>query len=126
MMIMLVEGAAFLYLVLIIDTRCSCKCCRQLFCLRQSKANTSELSPEDEDVSRERERVLTEGDSCSLRVNELHKRFVTWSCRDKKLDTCCTKHSKVAVKSVTFGCSKGSCFGLIGPNGAGKTTVLSM
>ena len=124
MIIMIIEGAVFFYLVLFIDTRCSCKYCRRLVCCccRGSDTQTQDFGNEDEDVLRERERVLNDGDSCSLRVNELHKRFDTWSCRGSG----CTKRSKVAVKSVTFGCSKGSCFGLIGPNGAGKTTVLSM
>jgi ATP-binding cassette subfamily A (ABC1) protein 3 len=33
---------------------------------------------------------------------------------------------KVAVKDVTFGVSKGDCFGLLGTNGAGKTTTFKI
>lgn len=32
----------------------------------------------------------------------------------------------VAVRDVSFACSKGEVFGLLGPNGAGKTTTLRM
>jgi len=32
----------------------------------------------------------------------------------------------VAVNGISFGVSKGCCFGLLGPNGAGKTTTIEM
>ena len=33
---------------------------------------------------------------------------------------------KVAVKSLSVGVTRGSCFGMLGPNGAGKTTTINM
>ncbi|XP_059511525.1 ATP-binding cassette sub-family A member 13-like isoform X2 [Stegostoma tigrinum] len=70
---------------------------------------------EDEDVKKERERVLNgEANSDILQIVNLKKCYQTLK---KKVN---------AVKGVTVGVSSGECFGLLGVNGAGKTTTFKM
>uniref|UniRef100_A0A4W3GUN1 ATP-binding cassette sub-family A member 1-like n=1 Tax=Callorhinchus milii TaxID=7868 RepID=A0A4W3GUN1_CALMI len=84
------------------------------FFIRSRSANisTSTIS-EDEDVSRERMRILSgEAQSDLLTICELTKFY-----RRKK---------KPAVNKICLGIPPAQCFGLLGINGAGKTTTFKM
>ncbi|XP_033117050.1 phospholipid-transporting ATPase ABCA1-like isoform X2 [Anneissia japonica] len=71
--------------------------------------------PEDEDVARERQRVLSGRASTDLmRLENLTKVYRT------------SRGLNLAVDGITFGIPKGECFGLLGVNGAGKTTTFKM
>lgn len=76
------------------------------------------LDPEDEDVRREKEKVLNmvsiEDSTFSAIIKGLWKTFGSG------------KKSKTVVKDLYFGVEQGEVFGLLGPNGAGKTTSLNM
>lgn len=73
----------------------------------------SDLLLMDEDVRRERDHVLNDGDSVesSLIINGLTKRYA--GCED------------VALKPFYLRMAKGEVFGLLGANGAAKTTLIS-
>jgi ABC-type multidrug transport system ATPase subunit len=68
---------------------------------------------EDDDVTKERELVLTGV------YNKENSKILTYDLNKMYGKFC-------AVKSVTFHVKKSECFGLLGPNGAGKTTTISM
>ncbi|KAH7695322.1 CRE-CED-7 protein, partial [Aphelenchoides avenae] len=69
------------------------------------------LENEDEDVTKERERLLEVSDSdLALSVRDLYK-FFGRLC---------------AVRKLTFGVGHDDCFGLLGVNGAGKTTTFDI
>uniref|UniRef100_A0A671VJX8 P-type phospholipid transporter n=1 Tax=Sparus aurata TaxID=8175 RepID=A0A671VJX8_SPAAU len=71
------------------------------------------LGPEDEDVARERERVINgKAQSDILTMIDLSK--VQPGCR------------KPAVDRLCLGIPRGECFGLLGVNGAGKTSTFRM
>ena len=66
----------------------------------------------DDDVAREEERVMSgKAKDDVIQLKKLRKVY---------------NGEKVAVDRITFGLSKGQCFGLLGINGAGKTTTFSM
>ena len=63
----------------------------------------------DDDVAREEERVMSgKAKDDVIQLKKLRKVY---------------NGEKVAVDRITFGLSKGQCFGLLGINGAGKTTT---
>lgn len=67
---------------------------------------------EDEDVSREAARVQSGGaDGDAVKLLGIRKVY---------------NGKKVAVRNLSFGLSKGECFGYLGINGAGKTTTMKM
>ncbi|KAH7694692.1 CBN-CED-7 protein [Aphelenchoides avenae] len=69
------------------------------------------LENEDENVTKERDRLLEISDSdLSLSVRDLYK-FFGRLC---------------AVRKLTFGVGRDDCFGLLGINGAGKTTTFDI
>jgi len=73
---------------------------------------------EDADVAAERQRV--EGGNTSgtdiLTVKNLSKQYRGM----------CSSSSPIVVKNLSFGLTKGECFGLLGVNGAGKTSTFRM
>ncbi|PVU98819.1 hypothetical protein BB559_001273 [Furculomyces boomerangus] len=73
----------------------------------------SELVFEDNDVKKERSRILENrfDKSSPLILRRVRKVYPS---------------GKLAVRDVTFAIEKGAIFGLLGPNGAGKTTIISM
>lgn len=76
--------------------------------------DVDELSAEDDDVRRERQRVLggvVDATTSPLVMKRMRKEYGS---------------GKVAVKDVTFAVERDSIFGLLGPNGAGKTTLISI
>lgn len=81
------------------------------------KATKEPVEDEDEDVARERKRVMSgnaKGDV--LRLEELTKVYSSSG----------TKGRLTAVDRLCVGVPKGQCFGLLGVNGAGKTTTFKM
>ncbi|XP_043924192.1 phospholipid-transporting ATPase ABCA1 [Protopterus annectens] len=103
---MAVEGAVFFFITVLIQYRFFIK----------PRPVTAKLSPvieEDEDVARERQRILSGGgQSDILEIKELTKIY-----RMKR---------KPAVDRLCVGIPRGECFGLLGVNGAGKTTTFKM
>ncbi|XP_007906223.1 phospholipid-transporting ATPase ABCA1 [Callorhinchus milii] len=80
---------------------------------RRDKVVPQSAVEEDEDVSRERMRILSgEAQSDLLTICELTKFY-----RRKK---------KPAVNKICLGIPPAQCFGLLGINGAGKTTTFKM
>ncbi|KAK7500956.1 hypothetical protein BaRGS_00007836, partial [Batillaria attramentaria] len=69
---------------------------------------------DDEDVYNEHERVRASGSGDALVVRDLSKVYL------RGMKKFC------AVNRISFGVSKGECFGLLGVNGAGKTTTFKM
>ncbi|XP_053734672.1 phospholipid-transporting ATPase ABCA1-like [Synchiropus splendidus] len=105
---MAVEGVVFFIITVLIQFR---------FCIKPrpvSKLNKlGALGEEDEDVARERHRVihgLGRGDILEMR--QLTKVF--------------KRKQKPAVDRLCVGIPRGECFGLLGVNGAGKTTTFKM
>ncbi|XP_041481767.1 ATP-binding cassette sub-family A member 2-like isoform X2 [Lytechinus variegatus] len=85
-------------------------------CCRRKKVDKSLLFSEDEDVLRERQRVLVgEASQDLLRIENLTKIYKT-----RRLG------SHLAVDGLCLGVPEGECFGLLGVNGAGKTTTFKM
>ncbi|XP_059170728.1 uncharacterized protein LOC131952183 [Physella acuta] len=69
---------------------------------------------EDEDVARERDRILHGSNNDMLIVDNLSKVYRrNW-------------RKFLAVNHISFGVPEGECFGLLGVNGAGKTTTFRM
>ncbi|XP_037635456.1 phospholipid-transporting ATPase ABCA1b [Sebastes umbrosus] len=105
---MAVEGAVFFIITVLIQYR--------FFIKPRSVSKLNKLGPlgdEDEDVARERQRVvhgLGHGDILELR--QLTKVF--------------KRKQKPAVDRLCVGIPPGECFGLLGVNGAGKTTTFKM
>lgn len=81
----------------------------------------SSNSKEDDDVARERLRILNDdsvNDYVKLKnVTKIYKRYELKKCKFNK---------HVAVNDLCLGIQRGECFGLIGINGAGKTTTFKM
>ncbi|XP_033932213.1 phospholipid-transporting ATPase ABCA1a isoform X2 [Pseudochaenichthys georgianus] len=82
----------------------------------KARSSTSHLKPigeEDEDVARERQRILNGGGhSDILEIKELTKIY--------------KRKQKPAVDRLCVGIPPGECFGLLGVNGAGKTSIFKM
>jgi len=126
-----IEGIVFFALVLIIEIKCKKfewhrygrRCPGAVHCWRRLPEPADDIPNEealDEDVVRERERVLQlNGADDMLTVTQIKKRFRTQSLK-------CSSQTRDALRGVTFGCRSGECFGLLGPNGAGKTTLLEI
>uniref|UniRef100_A0A674N795 ATP-binding cassette, sub-family A (ABC1), member 1A n=1 Tax=Takifugu rubripes TaxID=31033 RepID=A0A674N795_TAKRU len=82
----------------------------------KARSSTSHLKPigeEDEDVARERQRILSGGgQSDILELRQLTKIY--------------KRKQKPAVDRLCVGIPRGECFGLLGVNGAGKTSTFKM
>jgi ABC-type multidrug transport system ATPase subunit len=75
-------------------------------------AQPSYYEPEDNDVTREKQRMTNHHElSDPIKAVDVYKSF---------------GKNQHAVRGISFGVTKGECFGLLGPNGAGKTTTMSM
>uniref|UniRef100_A0AAQ5XGG9 P-type phospholipid transporter n=1 Tax=Amphiprion ocellaris TaxID=80972 RepID=A0AAQ5XGG9_AMPOC len=102
---MAIEGVVFFFYL---------KCDLSWLCL--SRSSTSHLKPigeEDEDVARERQRILSGGgQSDILELRQLTKIY--------------KRKQKPAVDRLCVGIPPGECFGLLGVNGAGKTSTFKM
>ncbi|XP_068596125.1 phospholipid-transporting ATPase ABCA1-like [Brachionichthys hirsutus] len=105
---MAVEGVVFFIITVLIQYRFFIKP-RSVSKLTKLEA----LGEEDEDVARERQRILQglrHGDILELRqLTKVYKR-----------------NQKPAVDRLCVGIPPGECFGLLGVNGAGKTTTFKM
>ncbi|XP_034043869.1 phospholipid-transporting ATPase ABCA1-like isoform X1 [Thalassophryne amazonica] len=103
---MAIEGVIFFSITVLIQYR---------FCIK-SRSSTSHLKPigeEDEDVARERQRILSRGgQSDILELRQLTKIY--------------KRKQKPAVDRLCVGIPPGECFGLLGVNGAGKTSTFKM
>ncbi|CAJ0965412.1 unnamed protein product [Ranitomeya imitator] len=103
---MAVEGVVFFVITLLIQYRFFIK----------PRPVTAKLPPvidEDEDVARERQRIMNEGGRSDI----LEIKGLTKIYRMKR---------KPAVDRLCVGIPPGECFGLLGVNGAGKTTTFQM
>uniref|UniRef100_A0A8C7ZJ66 P-type phospholipid transporter n=1 Tax=Oryzias sinensis TaxID=183150 RepID=A0A8C7ZJ66_9TELE len=97
---MAVEGVVFFCITVLIQYR---------FCI----TTRFPIGEEDEDVARERQRVLSgSGQSDILELRELTKIY--------------KRKQKPAVDRLCVGIPPGECFGLLGVNGAGKTSTFKM
>ncbi|XP_062373279.1 phospholipid-transporting ATPase ABCA1-like isoform X2 [Sardina pilchardus] len=103
---MTVQGVVMFAVTLLIQYKF---CCSR----RLVSVEPSSQAEEDEDVARERTRILQGGaDADLLRVCDLTKVY-----RGKKVP---------AVDRICVGVPAAECFGLLGINGAGKTTTFKM
>uniref|UniRef100_A0A670ZUT2 P-type phospholipid transporter n=1 Tax=Pseudonaja textilis TaxID=8673 RepID=A0A670ZUT2_PSETE len=103
---MAIEGAVFFLITVLIQYRFFIKS-------RPIKAKLPPVNEEDEDVIRERQRIIGGGgQSDILEIKELTKRY-----RMKQ---------KPAVDRICVGIPPGECFGLLGVNGAGKSSTFKM
>uniref|UniRef100_A0A8B9LTC0 P-type phospholipid transporter n=1 Tax=Astyanax mexicanus TaxID=7994 RepID=A0A8B9LTC0_ASTMX len=103
---MAVEGVVFFFITVLIQYR---------FCIkaRGFSANLKPIGEEDEDVARERQRILGGGGhSDILELRQLTKVY--------------KRKQKPAVDRLCVGIPPGECFGLLGVNGAGKTSTFKM
>uniref|UniRef100_A0A9L0SRG3 P-type phospholipid transporter n=1 Tax=Equus caballus TaxID=9796 RepID=A0A9L0SRG3_HORSE len=103
---MAVEGVVFFLITVLIQYR---------FFIRPRPVNAKlpPLNDEDEDVRRERQRILDGGGQNDiLEIKELTKVY-----RRKR---------KPAVDRICVGIPPGECFGLLGVNGAGKSSTFKM
>uniref|UniRef100_A0A452UE04 P-type phospholipid transporter n=1 Tax=Ursus maritimus TaxID=29073 RepID=A0A452UE04_URSMA len=103
---MAVEGVVFFLITVLIQYR---------FFIRPRPVNAKlpPLNDEDEDVKRERQRILDGGGQNDiLEIKELTKIY-----RRKR---------KPAVDRICVGIPPGECFGLLGVNGAGKSSTFKM
>uniref|UniRef100_A0AAY4AA33 P-type phospholipid transporter n=1 Tax=Denticeps clupeoides TaxID=299321 RepID=A0AAY4AA33_9TELE len=98
---MAVEGVVFFCITVLIQYR---------FCI---KAGLVPIGEEDEDVARERQRILCGGGQSDI----LELRHLTKVYKKKQ---------KPAVDRLCVGIPPGECFGLLGVNGAGKTSTFKM
>ncbi|XP_053558600.1 phospholipid-transporting ATPase ABCA1 isoform X2 [Bombina bombina] len=103
---MAVQGVVFFGITLMIQYRFFIKS-------RPVNAKLPPLVDEDEDVARERQRILNEGG----RNDILELKGLTKIYGIKR---------KPAVDRLCVGIPPGECFGLLGVNGAGKTTTFKM
>nr|XP_055034932.1 phospholipid-transporting ATPase ABCA1b [Misgurnus anguillicaudatus] len=103
---MAVEGVVFFTITVLIQYRFFCK-------PRSFSTKLSPIGEEDEDVARERQRIVNgagQGDILELRqLTKVYKR-----------------KQKPAVDRLCVGIPPGECFGLLGVNGAGKTSTFKM
>uniref|UniRef100_A0A8C0FTL6 P-type phospholipid transporter n=1 Tax=Bubo bubo TaxID=30461 RepID=A0A8C0FTL6_BUBBB len=103
---MAVEGAVFFLITVLIQYRFFIK-------PRPVYAKLPPVNDEDEDVTRERQRIISGGgQSDILEIKELTKIY-----RMKR---------KPAVDRICVGIPPGECFGLLGVNGAGKSSTFKM
>ncbi|XP_022281376.1 phospholipid-transporting ATPase ABCA1 isoform X1 [Canis lupus baileyi] len=103
---MAVEGVVFFLITVLIQYRFFIR-------PRPIKAKFPPLNDEDEDVKRERQRILDGGGQNDiLEIKELTKIY-----RRKR---------KPAVDRICVGIPPGECFGLLGVNGAGKSSTFKM
>uniref|UniRef100_A0A8C0H2Z1 P-type phospholipid transporter n=1 Tax=Chelonoidis abingdonii TaxID=106734 RepID=A0A8C0H2Z1_CHEAB len=103
---MAVEGAVFFLITVLIQYRFFIK-------PRPVSAKLPSVNDEDEDVTRERQRIISGGgQSDILEIKELTKIY-----RMKR---------KPAVDRICVGIPPGECFGLLGVNGAGKSSTFKM
>ncbi|KAL1023696.1 hypothetical protein UPYG_G00044710 [Umbra pygmaea] len=103
---MAVQGVVFFTITVLIQYR---------FCFkaRSMKTNQKPIGEEDEDVARERQRILGGGgQSDILELKQLTKVY--------------QRKQKPAVDRLCVGIPPGECFGLLGVNGAGKTSTFKM
>ncbi|XP_072373374.1 phospholipid-transporting ATPase ABCA1-like [Scyliorhinus torazame] len=103
---MAVEGVVFFLITVLIQYRFFIK-------PRRTSVKLPVLTDEDEDVAKERQRVL--GGGCQNDILEL-----------KSLTKIYRMKQKPAVDRLCVGIPPGECFGLLGVNGAGKTTTFKM
>uniref|UniRef100_A0A8B9LWW8 P-type phospholipid transporter n=1 Tax=Astyanax mexicanus TaxID=7994 RepID=A0A8B9LWW8_ASTMX len=103
---MAVEGVVFFFITVLIQYR--------WWLLRWGfSANLKPIGEEDEDVARERQRILGGGGhSDILELRQLTKVY--------------KRKQKPAVDRLCVGIPPGECFGLLGVNGAGKTSTFKM
>ncbi|XP_059377891.1 phospholipid-transporting ATPase ABCA1-like [Carassius carassius] len=103
---MAVEGVVFFIITVLIQYRF-------FFEPKSLRAKLSPIGEEDEDVARERQRIMSgagQGDILELRqLTKVYKR-----------------KQKPAVDRLCVGIPPGECFGLLGVNGAGKTSTFKM
>ncbi|XP_018615172.1 ATP-binding cassette sub-family A member 1-like [Scleropages formosus] len=103
---MAVEGVVFFCITILIQYR---------FCIK-SRSWNAKLKPigeEDEDVARERQRIMGGGSQADiLELRQLTKVY--------------KRKQKPAVDRLCVGIPPGECFGLLGVNGAGKTSTFKM
>uniref|UniRef100_W5LAQ7 P-type phospholipid transporter n=1 Tax=Astyanax mexicanus TaxID=7994 RepID=W5LAQ7_ASTMX len=100
---MAVEGVVFFIITVLIQYRFFFK----------PNAKLSPIGEEDEDVARERQRIVSgAGQGDILELRELTKVY--------------KRKQKPAVDRLCVGIPPGECFGLLGVNGAGKTTTFKM
>uniref|UniRef100_A0A668A1Q8 P-type phospholipid transporter n=1 Tax=Myripristis murdjan TaxID=586833 RepID=A0A668A1Q8_9TELE len=104
---MAIEGVIFFCITVLIQYR---------FCIKARWVASTFLLPigeEDEDVARERQRILSGGgQSDILELRQLTKVY--------------KRKQKPAVDRLCVGIPPGECFGLLGVNGAGKTSTFKM
>ncbi|XP_051505256.1 phospholipid-transporting ATPase ABCA1b isoform X1 [Myxocyprinus asiaticus] len=103
---MAVEGVVFFTITVLIQYRF-------FFKPKSLSAKLSPIGEEDEDVARERQKIISgagQGDILELRqLTKVYKR-----------------KQKPAVDRLCVGIPPGECFGLLGVNGAGKTSTFKM
>ncbi|XP_022527822.2 phospholipid-transporting ATPase ABCA1b isoform X2 [Astyanax mexicanus] len=103
---MAVEGVVFFIITVLIQYRF-------FFKPKSLSAKLSPIGEEDEDVARERQRIVSgAGQGDILELRELTKVY--------------KRKQKPAVDRLCVGIPPGECFGLLGVNGAGKTTTFKM
>uniref|UniRef100_A0A673I3Y8 P-type phospholipid transporter n=1 Tax=Sinocyclocheilus rhinocerous TaxID=307959 RepID=A0A673I3Y8_9TELE len=103
---MAIEGVIFFCITILIQYR---------FCIKARPVSTKlkPIGEEDEDVARERQRILCGGGQTDiLELKQLTKVY--------------KRKQKPAVDRLCVGIPPGECFGLLGVNGAGKTTTFKM
>uniref|UniRef100_A0A671RXV9 P-type phospholipid transporter n=1 Tax=Sinocyclocheilus anshuiensis TaxID=1608454 RepID=A0A671RXV9_9TELE len=103
---MAVEGVIFFCITVLIQYR---------FCVKARPVSTKlkPIGEEDEDVARERQRILSGGGHTDiLELKQLTKVY--------------KQKQKPAVDRLCVGIPPGECFGLLGVNGAGKTSTFKM
>ncbi|KAJ8371671.1 hypothetical protein AAFF_G00303470 [Aldrovandia affinis] len=103
---MAVEGVVFFGITVLIQYR---------FCIKARPLSTKlkPIGEEDEDVARERQRILGGGGHADiLELKQLTKVY--------------KRKQSPAVDRLCVGIPRGECFGLLGVNGAGKTSTFKM
>ena len=104
------ETVGYLLLAILLDYLTNDIKVKQWFSRKDIDVNRSQEV--DDDVQREEERVMNgKAKDDVIQLKQLRKVY---------------NGEKVAVDKITFGLSRGQCFGLLGINGAGKTTTFSM
>uniref|UniRef100_A0A3Q2YEM8 P-type phospholipid transporter n=1 Tax=Hippocampus comes TaxID=109280 RepID=A0A3Q2YEM8_HIPCM len=101
---MAIEGVIFFCITILIQYR---------FCIKARCVHLKPIGEEDEDVARERQRILSgSGQTDILELRQLTKIY--------------KRKQKPAVDRLCVGIPPGECFGLLGVNGAGKTSTFKM
>lgn len=103
---MAIEGVIFFCITVLIQYH---------FCIKARPVSTKlkPIGEEDEDVARERQRILCGGGQTDiLELKQLTKVY--------------KRKQKPAVDRLCVGIPPGECFGLLGVNGAGKTSTFKM